>query len=162
MEVIETVVNEVLVVVIEPAVEAVQEIEIEVAQGVAAQEVVEVLKAAAQVAAVAIKEKEEMIVEAAMEIEAEEEMIAPVTQELAETEAANAQVILLLLVISLNLAENVVENLSQIQVVQVVEEEERINFFINNYILQKVCWSSTCKPFFIVFGLEMFYVFFSL
>jgi len=115
---------------------------------------VEVLEAAAQVAvvaikekekmivaAVAIKEKEEMIVEAATEIEAEEEMIAPVTLELAEAEvamvildqveaeAAKAQVILVMLVISLNLAANVVENLSQIQVVQVVEEEERINFF---------------------------------
>ena len=84
-------------------------------------EVVEVLEAA-----VAIKEKEEMIVEAATEIEAEEEMIAPVTLELAEAEAANAQVILVMLAISLNLAANVVENLSQIQVVQVVEEEEEL------------------------------------
>ena len=70
-----------------------------------------------------------------MEIEAKEEMIAPVTLELAEVEVVmeildqveadqvKVQVISQMLEISLNLVENVVENLNQIPVVLAVEEE---------------------------------------
>jgi transcriptional regulator len=70
-----------------------------------------------------------------MEIEAKEEMIAPVTLELAEVEVVmeildqveadqvKVQVISQMLEISLNLVENVVENLNQTPVVLAVEEE---------------------------------------
>ena len=82
-----------------------------------------------------IKEREETIALVAMEIEAKEEMIAPVTLELAEVEVVmeildqveadqvKVQVISQMLEISLNLVENVVENLNQIPVVLAVEEE---------------------------------------
>jgi len=104
----------------------------------AAEEAVEVLEAAAQVVAV-IKAREETIAQVAMEIETKEEMIAPVTLELPEVEVvmeilaqveadqvkaqADREVVFLKVEISLNLAENVVENLNQIPVVLAVEEE---------------------------------------
>ena len=75
-----------------------------------------------------------------MEIEAKEEMLAPVTLVLAEIEVVmeildqveadqvKVQVISQMLEISLNLVENVVENLNQIPVVLAVEEEEGIKY----------------------------------
>jgi len=77
----------------------------------------------------------------AMEIEAKEEMIAPVTLELAEVEVVmeildqveadqvKVQVISQMLEISLNLVENVVENLNQTPVV-LAEEEEGIKYIL--------------------------------
>ena len=144
MAAVEAVAKEVLEVEIDLVEEAAAETDL-VAEAVevetereAAEEAVEVLEAAAQVVAV-IKENEETIAQVAMEIETKEEMIAPVTLELPEVEVlmeilaqveadqvkaqADREVVFLKVEISLNLAENVVENLNQIPVVLAVEEE---------------------------------------
>ena len=101
----------------------------------------EALEAAAQVVAV-IKEREETIVQVAMVVEAKEEMIATVTLEVEEVEVVMeildqesrsseaSEVVSLKVAISLNLVENVVENLNQIPVVLAVGEEEGIKYIL--------------------------------
>jgi len=135
---VEAVAKEVLVVEIDLVEEAAVAIDL-------VEEAVEALEAAAQVVAV-IKEREETIVQVAMVVEAKEEMIATVTLEVEEVEVVmeildqveadqvmvqtHLEVVSLKVAISLNLVENVVENLNQIPVVLAVGEEEGIKYIL--------------------------------